>query len=80
MTTTLACQYCGGLEAAIIACAVAGWGWGAWMLGRVFRWLRPVKPACQSCGGFISCAMAQVKKCPKSKPWYYRLFPATWRN
>jgi hypothetical protein len=67
-----ACQYCGGLEAFIIAGAIAAWGWGCYMLARVFGWLRPVKPVCQSCGNFISCSMAQVKKCPKSKPWYRR--------
>ena len=70
-----ACQYCGGgLEAFIIAGAVAAWGWGAYMLARVLGWFRPVKPECQSCGSFISCSMAQVQKCPKSKPWYYRLW------
>jgi len=31
-----ACQYCGGLETAIIACVIAAWGWGWYMLARVF--------------------------------------------
>jgi hypothetical protein len=35
-----ACQHCGGLEPAIIAGAIAAWGWGAYMLARVIRWLR----------------------------------------
>ncbi len=35
-----ACQYCGGLEAVIIAVALAAWGWGAYMLVRIFGWLR----------------------------------------
>ena len=34
-----ACQYCGGLEAFIIAGAIAAWGWGCYMLARVFGWL-----------------------------------------
>lgn len=36
----LACQYCGGLEAAIIAGTVIAWGWGAYMLARILGWLR----------------------------------------
>jgi len=35
-----ACQYCGGLEAAVIAGAIAAWGWGAYMLARVFHFIR----------------------------------------
>lgn len=35
-----ACQYCGGLEACIIAGACAAWCWGAYMLARVFWWLK----------------------------------------
>lgn len=73
-----ACQYCGGIEAFIIAVVVAAWGWGCYMLARVFahvrKRLRPVKPECQSCNWFISCSMAQVTKCPRQKPWYYRLW------
>jgi hypothetical protein len=34
-----ACQYCGGLEAFIIAGVIAAWG--CYMLVRVFGWLRP---------------------------------------
>lgn len=36
----LACQHCGGLEPFIIAGVVAAWTWGAYMLGRIFCWLR----------------------------------------
>lgn len=71
-----ACQYCGGLEAFIIAGAIAAWGWGAYMLARVFGWLRPapIKPPCQSCGSFIFCAIDQMSQYPKIKrSWYRRL-------
>jgi len=63
------CQYCGGLEPYIIACAVAAWAWGAYRLARVLHWVwyRP-QPPCQPCGSFIFCAIDDVRKCPKIKP------------
>lgn len=36
----LACHYCGGLEAVIIATVAAFWGWGCYMLARVLWWTR----------------------------------------
>ena len=51
MTVLVACEYCGGvLEPAIIAGTAAAWGWGCYMLARVFGWIRrpePEKPPCQ---------------------------------
>jgi len=36
-----ACEYCGGIiEPAIIAGAIAAWGWSAYLLSRIFGWLR----------------------------------------
>lgn len=40
----LACQYCGGLEAFIIAGAIAAWGWGCYMLIRAVNIVRTLKP------------------------------------
>jgi hypothetical protein len=37
---TFACQYCGGLEAFIVASIIAVWGWGCYMLTRLFNRLR----------------------------------------
>jgi hypothetical protein len=33
----LACQYCGGLEVAIIAGLIAVWGWVSWICARLFK-------------------------------------------
>ena len=83
-----ACQHCSGLEPYIIVAfttaVVAARGWLAYTVtitvARVFGWFRPVKPECQSCGSFIFCAIDDVAKCQKSKPWYYRLRLRLWRK
>ena len=72
----LAYQLCGPYQAAAVIAAVIAAVWGIYNLVRVCKRLRPWKPECQSCGWFINCSMAQVKKCPRQKPWYYRL----WRH
>lgn len=64
----LACQACGGLEPYLIAAAIAVWGWGAWMLSRVFRWLRKpcsrpaAKTGTQTVGG-MKVATSTCRDC-----------------